>query len=145
MGGSAPGRRCGVSEIPSFLEGLKSKGGKNQNKKFSWTAADGIVECRDTTNNQKWADAEEKRTEEREECGEVAEGSKFVTSACRGREMVMYHIINDCTLQGHYAECHDPNTVTTASKLVGKPDRVYFNNIIVLHVKIRQNVSNTGI
>ena len=37
---------------------------------------------------------------------------------------------------GHNAECHDPNTATTASKIADEPDRIYFINIVVPRVKI---------
>jgi hypothetical protein len=48
----------------------------------------------------------------------------------------MYRIVNNRTLLGHDAECHVPNTAMTASKIAGKLDLIYFNNIIELLIKI---------
>jgi hypothetical protein len=48
----------------------------------------------------------------------------------------MDHIVNNCTLLGHDAEHHVPNTDMMASKIAGKPDLIYFNNIIEPLVKI---------
>ncbi len=47
----------------------------------------------------------------------------------------MYRIVNDCTLLGHDAEHHDPNTAMTASKIAGEPDLMQFNNNIEPRVK----------
>ncbi len=38
--------------------------------------------------------------------------------------------IDDCTLLGHDAEHHDPNTATTSLKIVDEPDVIYFNNTV---------------
>ena len=49
-----------------------------------------IVECSDTTTNQKRASVEEEGMEKRDKCGGVAaEGFQCATSACRGREATM--------------------------------------------------------
>ena len=85
-GGATSGRRVG-SVIPSFLEGVKPKRGKYKRNSLIWMA-DGIVECRDTTTNQKRAGAEEERMEKRDKCGRVAaEGCQCTTSAGGGREV----------------------------------------------------------
>jgi hypothetical protein len=76
----------------------------------------------DTTTNQKWAGAEEKKTEKRDERAGVAEGCQCATSACGGREVATQGIVDNRTLLGHDAERHDPNTTMTASKIAGKPD-----------------------
>ncbi len=48
----------------------------------------------------------------------------------------MYRIVNNCTLLGHDAECHDPNMAMTASIIAGEPELIYFNDNIELRVKI---------
>jgi hypothetical protein len=78
----------------------------------------------DSTTNQKWAGAEEKRVEKRYKHGGMAEGCQCTTSACGKREEAMYCIVNNRMLLGHDAERHDPNTVMTASKIAGKPDLI---------------------
>ncbi len=90
----------------------------------------------DSTTNQKWVGAEEKRVEKRGKRGGVAEGCQCSTSACGRREGAMYRIVDNPTLLGHDAECHVPNTAMTASKIAGKLDPIYFYNIIELLVKI---------
>ncbi len=73
--------------------------------------------------------------EKRDECGGVAEGCLCAMSACGRREGAMYRIVNDCTLLGHDAERHVPNTAITASKIAGNPDLIYFNNSkFVIHL-----------
>jgi hypothetical protein len=54
--------RHGGSGIPLFLEGVKPKRGKYKINSSMWMA-DGIVECQDTTTNQKRAGVEEERME----------------------------------------------------------------------------------
>ncbi len=83
-----------------------------------------LINVFDSTTNQKWAGVEEKRVEKRDKRG----GS--------GRGMPMHHVCvwkvrggnvlhcRDCTLLGHDAERHDPNTAMTASKIAGKPDLI---------------------
>jgi hypothetical protein len=41
----------------------------------------------DTTTNQKWAGAEERKMEKRDKCRGAAEGCQCATSACGGREV----------------------------------------------------------
>jgi hypothetical protein len=49
---------------------------------------------------------------------------------------VPYRIVDDPMLLGHDAERHNPNTEMRASKIVGKPDLIYFNNNIEARSKI---------
>jgi hypothetical protein len=77
-----------------------------------------------TTTNQNWAGVGEARMEKRDKRGGVAEGCQCATSACARRERATYCIINNCMLLGHDAECHDPNTAMTASKIAGNPDLI---------------------
>ncbi len=74
--------------------------------------------------------------EKRDEHGGVAEGCQCATSACGRREGATYRIVDNRTLLGHDAEHHVLNTAITASKIAGKPDLIYFNNIIEPLVKI---------
>jgi hypothetical protein len=78
----------------------------------------------DSTTNQKWVGVEENRVEKRDKHGGVAHGCQCATSVCGWREGAKYHIVDDCTLLGHDAEHHDPNTAITASKIAGKPDLI---------------------
>ena len=94
-----------------------------------------------TTTNQKWAGAVEERVEKRDEHGGVAEGCQCTKSACGRREGAMYRIVDNPTLLGHDAECHDPNTAMMASKIAGDPDLIYFNNNIQPRSKI-MNIFN---
>ncbi len=94
-----------------------------------------LIDVFDSTINQKWVGAEEKRVEKRDEHGGVAEGCQCTKSACGRREGAMYRIVNNHTLLGHDAERHVPNMVMTASKIAGEPDLIYFNNIIEPLVK----------
>ncbi len=48
----------------------------------------------------------------------------------------MHRILEDRTLLGHDAECHDPNTAMMASKIAGKPDLIYFDNNLEERSKI---------
>jgi hypothetical protein len=74
----------------------------------------------DTTTNQKWVVAEEKRMMKWNKHEGVADGCQCAISACGGREMMMQGIVNNCTLLGHDAECQDPNTTMMASKIAGE-------------------------
>ena len=50
--------------------------------------------------------------------------------------MAVQHIIDGRTLLPLDAEHHDLNTTMMVSKQAGKPDPIYFNNIIEAQVKI---------
>jgi hypothetical protein len=98
----------------------------------------------DSSTNQKWTGMEEKRVEKKDKRGGVAEGCQCATSACGMREGAMYYIVDDRTLLGHEAKCHVPNTAMTASKIAGKPDLIYFNNIVEPLVKIMSIIHETN-
>ena len=68
-------------------------------------------------------------------CDEREKRKKRDTIGPEGAESLS-PIINDRVLLGHDAERHDPNTTMMASKMAGKPDLIYFNNIVESHVKI---------
>ena len=50
--------------------------------------------------------------------------------------MAAQHIVDGCALLSLDAERHDLNTTMMVSKQAGKPDPIYFNNIIEAQVKI---------
>ena len=50
--------------------------------------------------------------------------------------MAAQHIVDGCALLPLDAERHDLNTTMMVSKQAGKPDPIYFNNIIEAQVKI---------
>ena len=73
--------------------------------------------------------------------GMAAEGCQCTASMYGGRELAVWHIVDDCTTLGHGAQRHDPKTATAASKIADKPDLIYFNNTIELHIKIMSIVN----
>jgi hypothetical protein len=56
--------------------------------------------------------------------GEWQRDAKCTTSACGRWEGATYRIVDNCTLLGHDAERHDPNTAMMASKIAGKLDLI---------------------
>jgi hypothetical protein len=86
-----------------------------------------IITQQPTKNGRAWR---KETVEKRDKCGGVAEGCQCTMSVCGRREGAMYRTVDDCTLLGHDAEHHDPNTAATASKIAGKLDLIYFNNNI---------------